>query len=71
MGSKLFLVVKQDTTIQVTGYLVRAHDEEQARQYVDDGMYIEETSSEVVDTVESTTVQVEEITPEGEGQERK
>lgn len=66
----LFLVVKQDTVITSTGYLVRAQDAEQAGKYVDNGMYIEETTAEVQDTIESKTVQIEEITINAEGQAR-
>lgn len=69
-GTKLFLVVKSDTVIQATTYLVRAHDCDHAKDLIDAGMYIEETKPEVMETLESQTVSVEEINQEGVGQER-
>lgn len=69
-ATKLFLVVKNDTVIQATTYLVRAHDCDHAKNLVDAGMYIEETKPETVDTIESFTTNVEQIDPEGEGQSR-
>jgi hypothetical protein len=69
-ADKLFLVVKNDVVVQATTYLVRAHDESHAKECVDSGMYIEETRPEVLDLLESQTVSVEEIKPEGNGQSR-
>lgn len=69
-ATKLFLVVKNDTVIQATTYLVRAHDCDHAKNLVDAGMYIEETKPETMDTIDSMTVIVEEIQSEGIGQER-
>lgn len=69
-ATKLFLVTKEDNVVQVTGYLVRAHDKEHAMNLVDAGMYIEETKPETVDTLSSETKTVEEIDPIGEGQSR-
>lgn len=69
-ATKLFLVIKQDVVVQATSYLVRAHDEDHAKSLVDNGMYIEETKPETLDTLESETVNVTEINPEGIGQER-
>jgi hypothetical protein len=70
-GNRIFIVVKNDTVIQSTGYIVRAHDQDDATALVNAGMYIEETSSEVLDTIDSETVIVEEITTNAEGQKRK
>jgi hypothetical protein len=65
MGTtKLWLVVKQDTIITATGYIVRAHSAEDAEASVNAGMYIEETKAEVLDNIESTTVDVVEIAQE-------
>lgn len=69
-ATKLFLVVKQDTVIQATTYLVRAADTDDALEYVEAGMYIEETKPETLDTLGTVTVSVEEVQPEGKGQER-
>ena len=60
-ADKLWLVVKQDMVLTATGYIVRAHDADDAAATVDAGMYIEETRSEVLDTIESKTVEVVEI----------
>lgn len=69
-ATKLFLVVKTDTVIQATSYLVRAHDKDDAKALVDAGMYIEETRPEVLDVLESETNQVVELQEQGVGQER-
>lgn len=66
----LFLVIKEDTVLQVTGYLVRANDQDHAIATVNAGMYIEETAPDTIDTLETRTVSAEEIKPEGTGQER-
>jgi len=68
--TKLFLVTKEDTIVQVSTYLVRAYDEEMARSFVDSGMFIEESAPTTLETLESHTRSVEEITPEGNGQQR-
>jgi hypothetical protein len=68
---KLFIVVKNDTVIQATSYIVRAYDETHAKDLVDSGMYIEETKPETLDTIDSETVNVEELDPYAEGQSRK
>jgi hypothetical protein len=69
-ANKLFLVTKEDTIIQTRTYLVRAYDENQAERYVDDGMFIEESEPSTIETLNSITGQIEEITSEGIGQER-
>lgn len=68
---KLFIVVKNDTVIQATSYVVRAYDETHAKDLVNSGMYIEETKPETMDTLHSETVSVEELDPYAEGQARK
>jgi hypothetical protein len=70
MANSIYLVVVQDTVVQVTGYLVRAESKEFAEATVEAGMYIEETAAEVVDTLESTVVDIVQIDPEAKGQER-
>lgn len=69
-ANKLFLVTKQDTVIQMTTYLVRAQDKGDALNLVDAGMYIEETKPETMDTLGTVTTGIEEILPNGNGQER-
>lgn len=69
MTNKIFLVIKQDVVEQNTGYIVRAHDMGEAVDLVNDGIYIEETSTTVEDTISSTNVRVVEIDPDGQGQE--
>jgi hypothetical protein len=69
-ATKLFLVVKTDTVIQATSYLVRAHDADHAKDLIDAGMYIEETKPETLDTIASETSQVTELQEHGIGQER-
>ena len=69
-ATKLFLVVVQDTVLQSTGYLIRAQDEDDARALQAAGMYIEETRPEVMDTLESSVVDVTEVSENGNGQER-
>ena len=58
---KTFLVVKQDTVLQATGYIVQAQDVEDAKALVNEGFYMEETKAEVLDTLESVIVDVTEI----------
>lgn len=70
MAAKLFLVTVQDTVLQATGYLIRATNETQAKQFQANGMYIEETSTAVLDTLDTKVVDVTEILTYGEGQER-
>lgn len=65
---KLFLVTKQDTVLQATGYFVRAVDEKEAEAYVKEGMYIEETSTVTLDTLDSTTKDIVAIHEDGNGQ---
>ena len=69
-ANKLYLVTKEDTVLQATSYLVRAYDEDHARSLVDGGMYIEETATATMDTLETKTVDVTEINEYGKGQER-
>lgn len=69
-ATKLYLVIKEDTVLQGTGYLVRAASKEKASEYVDKGMYIEETRTEVLDTLDSQTKDVLEISDSAEGQVR-
>lgn len=69
-ATKLFLVVKTDTVVQSTSYLVRAHDETHAKDLVDAGMYIEETRPETLENLDSETTQVVELREQGVGQER-
>lgn len=66
----LFLVTKQDTILQATGYLVRADDAEHAKETVTKGFYIEETNTVTLDTLTSEDVDVTEISEYGTGQER-
>ena len=69
-ATKLFLVVVQDTVLQATGYLIRAHDEADAKELQAAGMYIEETATTTLDTIDSSVVDVTEINENGKGQER-
>ncbi len=69
-ASKLFIVTKQDTIVQMTGYLVRANDETEARDLVSAGMYIEETKTETMELLETFTASVEEVTLNGKGQDK-
>lgn len=66
----LWLVVKEDTVLQATGYLVRATNAEAAVAFVNDGRYIEETKTETLDTLSSHTASVTEIADIGAGQQR-
>lgn len=66
----LFLVTIQDTVLQATGYLVRAEDEEKAKESVAKGFYIEETNTVTLDTITSEEVDITEISEYGKGQER-
>jgi len=68
--SKLWLVVKEDTVLQATGYLVRATTAEDANNYVNDGRYIEETKTETLDTITTRTASITEIAEIGVGQEQ-
>lgn len=62
MGDKkLYLVVKQDTVLQATGYFVFAKDQEDAKDQVAQGYYIEETATTTLDTLETETKDVTEI----------
>lgn len=68
--TRLYLVVVQDTVLQGNGYLVRATDEDAAKASVKEGMYIEETKAEILDTINSEVVSVTEIASQGPGQDR-
>lgn len=70
-ADRIFIVLREDLVTQVTGYIVRAHDEDDAKALVSAGMYIEETATSTVEHVSSRDVTVEEITNDAEGQERK
>ena len=70
-ATKLFLVVVQGTVLQATGYLIRAQDEEDAQALQAAGMYIEETKTDILDTLETNVVDVTEISNDGQGQGRK
>lgn len=65
---KLYLVTKQDTVLQATGYLVRAKDEAGAKDSVAKGMYIEETATVTLDLLDTETKDVTEIAAYAEGQ---
>lgn len=54
-----FIVTVQDQVIQITDYIVRAKDIEEAKKFVYDGIFAFESSSEVIDTIESSVKSVE------------
>lgn len=57
-----FIVTKQDTVIQLTDYVVQAEDLRHAEKLVDNGCFISESITETIDTVESQTKSVVELT---------
>ena len=59
MANDFYLVTVEDKVIQLTTYIVRATDENNARQLVASGMYAFESEREVVDTIESEIKTVE------------
>lgn len=68
MANKLYLVTVQDTVLQSTGYFIRAENEAQARELQKNGMYMEETSTITLDTLETEVKDVVMITESAEGQ---
>lgn len=59
--AKLFIVVKQDTIVQMREYLVRADNPLHAEQCVNGGFFVSETEPETMELLESKTTTVEEI----------
>ena len=57
-----FLVIKQDTVLQMTEYVVQAEDAKHAAKLVDNGNFICESAAEVVDVVDTATTSVVEMT---------
>jgi hypothetical protein len=64
VDKRLFLVVKQDTVLQATGYFVFAEDQDKAKALVDKGFYIEETATTQLDLLETETTSITEINQE-------
>ena len=60
-ASDFYIVLVEDQVVQVTSYIVRANDEEQARQLVASGVYAFESDTETVDTINSEIKNVEKI----------
>jgi hypothetical protein len=56
-----YIVVKQDTVLQITEYVVRAEDPKHAAKCVDNGMFVCESAVEIVDVVDTDTVSVTEL----------
>lgn len=67
-AQKLYLVTVQDTVLQSTGYFIRAKDEAEALQFQKSGMYIEETSTVTLDTIDSSVKDIIAINENARGQ---
>lgn len=58
-NNNFYLVTVEDKVIQLTTYIVKASDADNARQLIASGMYAFESEREIVDTLESEIKTVE------------
>lgn len=58
-GYDFYAVSVEDTVIQVTTYIVRAKNQDQAHTFVTQGIYAFESEREIVDTIESRITTIE------------
>lgn len=56
-----YIVDIEDQIVQITSYIVRAENEDKAKEYVTKGIYMFESEREIVDTVESGIKKVEKV----------
>lgn len=60
-ANDFYIVSVEDQVVCITNYIVRATDEEAAKELVIGGVYAFESESETVDTIESSIKSVEKI----------